>query len=184
MVMRKTAISILTLITAGAGLSGCGAPAGARGVAPMAQAVVWPHRQAGLWQETLIRDGAAAPTKSALVCLGAGPVTDIAPLGRAWGHGDCQRTLTQSRDGTYHFSSACRLGGGTLMTTKGVASGDFTTHYALTADVQVEDAPIAALDGRRSLKISGVYRGPCPIGMKPGKIARAEAPRFLASAGG
>ncbi len=182
--MGKTAISILILMSSVVGLCGCGAPASVRGVPPLAQSVVWPKRQAGLWQETMTRDGATAPARSALVCMGAGPVTDMAALGRGLGHGDCQRTLTQSHDGTYHFTSACRLGGGTLMTTKGVASGDFTTHYAIAADIQVDDAPIAALDGRRSLKIAGVYRGPCPVGMKPGKMARTDAPRFLASARG
>lgn len=182
--MSKVAISILILTAAGASLAACGAPAALGGVDKTAQAVSWPKRQAGLWEESLTRDGATSPTRSALVCLGDGAVNEVAALGHGWSRGDCQRTLTQAHDGTFHFTSICRLGGGTLMTTKGTASGDFITHYAMAAVVQVDDAPIAALDGRRSLKITGVYRGPCPVGMKPGKIARSDAPRFLASAGG
>jgi hypothetical protein len=180
--MSKTAMTILAL-SAGASLGACGAPTGMHGAEHSAQTATWPKRQAGLWEETLTRDGGDSPTRSARVCLGPGPMTDMAVLGHRLAKGDCQRTLSRASDGTYHFSTVCRMGGGALISTAGVVQGDFTTHYVLAADIRVAGAPIAALDSQHQVKISGRYRGPCPAGMKPGQVTRTDGASLLASAG-
>jgi hypothetical protein len=173
--MRAAAFTFL-IMAAGAGLTGCGGPA-QLSVAHHSEDP-WPNRKAGLWAQTLTRDGQVARSHVALICLDGGPITDVATLGHRLGARDCDRSVVRDADGAYHFVSACSLGAGARMTTKGVASGDFTSRYQIDAEMGVDGAPIAALDGHHQLKLMGEYRGPCPAGAAPGAVVTLDSQKF------
>jgi hypothetical protein len=80
----------------------------------------------------------------------------------------------RAADGSYHFTSACQLPAGATLTTRGIASGDFASHYRIDADVAVNGAPITALDGQHQLTLEGAYRGPCPAGSGPGHLVEMD----------
>jgi hypothetical protein len=174
--MREATAITLLLLAVGAGLAGCGGPA-QLSVAHHSEDP-WPNRKAGLWAQTLIRDGHAGRGHAALICLDGGPITDVATLGHRLGARDCDRSVVRDGDGAYHFVSACSLGSGATVTTKGVASGDFTSHYQIDADMGVDGAPIAALDGHHQLKLVGQYRGPCPTGAAPGAVVSLDGQKL------
>jgi len=169
--LRKALFTALSFAT-GTGLFGCDAPAQLSAVHTASDP--WPTRKAGLWAQTLTRDGHAQRTHAALVCLDGGPITDVGGLGRRLGARDCDRHVIHAADGSYHFTSACQLPAGATLTTRGVASGDFASHYRIDADVAVNGAPISALDGQHQVTVVGAYRGPCPAGASPGHLVEMD----------
>ncbi len=179
--MRKALFTTLSL-AAGAGLAGCDAPAQLSAVHNASDP--WPTRKAGLWAQTFIRDGHALRAHETLVCLDGGPITDVGGWGRRLGAHDCDHHVVHAVDGSYHFTSACQLPAGATLTTRGVASGDFTSNYRIQADVAVNGAPISALDGQHQLTLVGAYRGPCPAGASPGHLVEMDRqkPRLAARA--
>jgi hypothetical protein len=169
--LRKALFTTLTLAAGGA-LTGCDAPAQLSAVHTASDP--WPTRKAGLWAQTFTRDGHAARAHATLVCLDGGPITDVGGLARRLDARDCDRHVIHAPDGSYHFTSACHLPTGATLTTRGVASGDFASHYRINADVAVNGAPISALDGQHQLTIVGAYRGPCPAGASPGHLVEMD----------
>jgi hypothetical protein len=168
--MRK-AMSFIAPLAAGSALCACGASSD---VAMADRGQAGPVRKAGLWAQTVILDNKASEAKVGLVCLDAAPISDVRVMGRRIGSADCQRSATRGAGGVYHFASACQVGGGAVVTTTGVATGDFASRYAVRAVVSLQGAPIAGLDGRHQMSLSGAYRGPCPAGMAPGDVADAR----------
>jgi len=169
--LRKALFTTLTL-AASASLPGCDAPAQLSAVHTASDP--WPTRKAGLWAQTLMRDGHALRTHATLICLDGGPITDVGAMGHRLGAHECDRHVIHATDGAYHFTSTCRLPAGATFTTRGIASGDFTSHYRIDTDVEINGAPIAALDGRRQITMVGAYRGPCPAGSSPGHLVEMD----------
>jgi hypothetical protein len=169
--LRKALFTILTL-PAAANMCGCNSPAQLS--ATHAASDPWPMRKAGVWAQTLTRDGHALRTHATLVCLDGGPITDVGALGHHLGANDCDQHVSRTADGVYHFTSACHLPAGAKLTTRGIARGDFASHYRIDADVAVNGAPISALDGQHQLTLVGAYRGPCPAGSRPGHLVEMD----------
>jgi hypothetical protein len=101
-------------------------------------------------------------------------------MGHRLGAHECDRHVIHAADGAYHFTSTCRLPAGATLTTRGTASGDFTSQYRIDTDIEISGAPITALDGRRQITLVGAYRGPCPAGASPGHLVEMdrEKPRM------
>jgi hypothetical protein len=130
-----------------------------------------PVRKAGLWEQTLMRDGKPANHASMRVCLGDAADDRLWVFDKRMQSERCQRQITRASDGSYHFSSSCRLGPRAVVSATGVASGDFSSAYTVRSAVSVSGAPFAELDGAHEVELVSRYRGPCPSDMAPGQIA-------------
>ena len=143
-------------------LTSCGRPAVEN--APAAA----PARKAGLWEQTLTRDGKAGRLGVLTLCFDAATDRKLSVFGRHFGSGDCQRSVTSDPDGVYHFASTCSLGAGMVVKSSGTASGVFGANYKVHSEVSVVGAPFELANGMHVIDISGRYKGPCPAGMRPG----------------
>jgi predicted small lipoprotein YifL len=159
-----TLTALATLATL-ATLTGCGKPA------PPPSVVAMPTRKAGLWEQSLTRDGKPGRLGGLTICLDAAADAKLGIFGRHFAKGDCQRSITRDETGAYHFSSTCAVPGGATVITRGVAAGDFKTGYDLHSDIEVRNAPFEPMNGMHVISISGRYRGPCPAGMHPGDLS-------------
>jgi hypothetical protein len=119
----------------------------------------------------MIRDGKRPRRAQIQVCL------DGANDDRLWLFAGglradrCNHDVRRGVDGVYHFASSCRLGPSAVLTSSGVASGDFSSAYEVHSVLAVSGAPFAELDGRHRIEVVGRYRGPCPAGMAAGQVA-------------
>jgi len=154
-VRRAGALTLLALTS-------CGRPAVES--APAAP----PARRAGLWEQTLTRDGKAGRLGVLTLCFDAATDRKLSVFGRHFGAGDCQRSVTSDPAGVYHFASTCSLGAGMVVKSTGTASGDFGASYKVHSEVSVAGAPFEPANGMHVIDISGRYKGPCPAGMRPG----------------
>jgi hypothetical protein len=146
------------------GLAGC------TGKAPTETASAPPSRRAGLWEQSLMRDGKPGRLGGLKICLDAATDRKISVFGRHFGQGACQRQVTHTPDGVYRFSSTCTLDNGAQVKAMGTATGDFATHYTLHSQVDVTGAPLEPMNGMHEVVINADYQGPCPAGMRPGDV--------------
>ena len=146
-------------------LAACGKPADAPDAANA------PMRKAGLWELKLTRDGKSGKLGWLKVCLDAATDSRLGVFGRHFAKGDCQRSITRQDDGAYRFSSTCTVGGGAVVATHGVATGDFNTGYTIRSDINVTGAPFEPMNGSHAITIEGRFNGPCPAGLRPGEVS-------------
>lgn len=167
---RATALILAASATT---LAGCDQPRPSAAPSPSGVSLTVPSRRSGLWEQTLYSDGGHAHGV-VRVCLG--PTSD----NHAWlfaqdaGRDRCQRSVSHGADGAYHFISVCRLGSQAVVTSSGVARGDFSTSYEIQSVLTVQGAPLAELDGRHALRVVGRYRGACPPGLAPGEASLGQ----------
>ena len=147
-----------------AALAGCGRPAGAPAAA------VPPARKAGLWEQSLTRDGKPGRLGALKICLDATTDSKIGVFGRHFAKGDCQRSVARDAAGVYHFSSICTLENGGVARVMGTASGDFGSGYTVRSEINVSGAPLESMNGMHEIDIAAHYRGPCPENMRPGDV--------------
>ena len=83
---------------------------------------------------------------------------------------NCEHTEVKPRlGGGWEFSSSCDMGSGHI-TSHGVASGDFNSHYTVEIDSTTTGSPMPQANGAHKMKIDAVWQGPCPAGMRPGDM--------------
>ena len=147
------------------------APAASSGVTASVEA---PTRKAGLWEQTMMRDGkpAMGPMGGKVsLCLDAEIGAKMHVFGRQMGRGMCQQqSLTRNLDGSYAFASSCDFPGGGKAVSKGTANGDFNSRYVVRSDSDVTGAPFERMNGDHTMEMTAVWKGPCPAGMKPGDM--------------
>jgi hypothetical protein len=144
-------------------LAACGRPSGEQAAAP-------PARKAGLWEQSLTRDGQPGRLGVLRVCLDAATDSKFAVFGRHFAKGACQRSVTRTADGIYHFSSTCADADGATVKVMGTAAGDFATGYKVRSEVNVSGAALGSLNGMHEVDMTGRYLGPCPPDMRPGDV--------------
>ena len=129
-----------------------------------------PTRRAGLWVQTMTRDGKPGRMGAMRVCLDAATDARMALIGRVAGKGACAPTVSRLGDGAYGFVSTCRMGGAGVITARGTASGDFASTYALHAESDVAGAVFPPMNGHHVTDVTARYAGACPAGMAPGDM--------------
>jgi hypothetical protein len=133
--------------------------------------VAGPSRKAGLWEQSLTRDGKPGRLGGLKVCLDAATDRKLSVFGRHFDQGDCRRQVTRDATGVYRFNSTCNLEDGAVLKAMGAATGDFASSYTVHSEVNVSGSPIETMNGMHEIKISAHYKGPCPAGMRPGDVS-------------
>lgn len=164
LVMRILMIARIAGLAALASLAGC------ERLAREPASTGMPIRKPGLWEQVLTRDGKPGKLGGLKICLDAASDLKLGVFGRHFAKGECQKSISHDATGAYHFSSSCSLKGGELVSTQGVANGDFTSRYDVQSDISVSGSPVEPMNGTHAIHITGRYRGPCPAGMRPGEI--------------
>jgi hypothetical protein len=164
-----------------AALAACSKPAStpaakpaSTGVSNEGPAVAPPMRKAGLWEQTMTRDGGQSmgPMGAGMkLCLDAATDAQMHVFGRQFGRGMCQQqSVSRGPDGSYAFASSCDLPNGGKVVSKGAASGDFNSKYVVRMESDVTGAMSERRNGHHTMEMTGVWKGPCPADMKPGDM--------------
>ena len=127
-------------------------------------------RRAGLWRQTVARDGRPTPFGAVRICVDDATDAKMTMIGHAVGGSRCTRTVAKQADGSIHFHSICGFGRGGVVDSTGSAWSDFTSSYRLHADSNVRGSIYRPMNGVHVTDISAKYVGPCPSDMTPGEI--------------
>lgn len=129
-----------------------------------------PQRKPGLWKQTMSIQGTAIK-QTASLCLDSQSDKKISWWAQQGVRGGCAKNDVQRQlDGSWKFTSSCEMAGGIKMETEGTATGDFSNRYNLTATTTTTGAPVAEMNGVRTVVIDAERTGPCPDGMKGGDV--------------
>lgn len=144
-------------------------------VAGGAPAVVeTPSRKPGLWKQTMTIEGLNV-MQTASLCLDEATDQKVSWWAQQGARGGCdQNEVKKNPDGSWSFSSVCRLEGAMKTTTTGQAVGDFQRAYQVRAETTTENAPIPAMNRTNTVVIDASWEGPCPADMKPGDMVTPQ----------
>jgi hypothetical protein len=169
--MRNAAVWIL----AGSVLiAGCGkheptqAPAPAKAPATPSLLQERPHPKAGLWRTSISTNAGPGITMSGEMCLDEATENSAFTSG-ARGAKDCDAPQFAPTPGGLAFTATCHAGGRTIIT-KGVATGDFQSSYALDLATRIDPAP-AGVPAEMHARMQATWVGPCRPGQKPGQAS-------------
>lgn len=170
MAIRKSVVVVgLALLSASCGKPEAG-DTDADPAAKTASAVVEvPTRKAGLWKQTMTLEGMDM-IQSVQICIDAASDAKLAWWGQQGLRQACSKNeVSKAPDGSWKFSSICE-GGGVKTVSNGVAVGNFEERYQLKAESTTTGAPLAQMNGSRTVTIDAQWVGECPSGMKPGDM--------------
>jgi|GEM_PF-1007709 len=140
-------------------------PAGGGGLA----ALVRPHPKPGLWKTTLTTDAGPGLRMSGELCLDEHTEDQAFNASRS-GKAQCSKTsFSPDPSGGVRFKTACTVKGRTIVS-EGVATGDFTSSYAIDAVTRM-DPPLPGAPAEVRTRIQASYAGPCRPGQKPGQAS-------------
>jgi hypothetical protein len=168
--MRAQVVVGVSTITIAALLGGCG------NRAQSTKSATLPTSKAGLWRESLLRDGHEPGLIGEMqACLDADARARLTALGSRQGKSFCREgAVTRDGDGGYHFSSACDLGPAGHVVTHGELTGDLASRYRVTSQTDTSGAAMASMNGHHVIDIEADYVGPCPAGMAAGDVVIAN----------
>lgn len=136
-----------------------------------------PKRKPGLWKQTLLVEGLDV-LQTVQLCLDEASDSKLAWWGQQGFKQSCSKNeITRAPDGSWAFNSVCE-GGGVKTTNTGSAVGDFNSRYQIKADTTTSGAPIAQMNGSRTITIDAEWVGECPAGMKPGDMELPNGQRM------
>ena len=164
------------LMTAALPLAACDRQASDEDDAPggAPAAVETPKRKAGLWKQTMTIEGLNV-IQTASLCLDEETEKKVSWWAQQGARGGCdENEVKRNPDGSWSFSSTCRLEGGMKTVTTGQAVGDFQRAYQVKAETTTENAPIPAMNRTNTVTIDSSWQGECPADMKPGDIMAAD----------
>ncbi|MGI8839791.1 MAG: DUF3617 domain-containing protein [Caulobacteraceae bacterium] len=175
---RMALIAASALALAGCGRAGVGAPTSGAGRA----AVQPPARKAGLWEQSMTRDGAAlAIVGRVRVCVDAASEARLSLFGGRMGRSACpRRAVVRRPGGGYAFASTCDMGEAGVTTTSGTLSGDLAARYRIHAHSDTAGSSVPAMNGGHVTDIDATWLGPCPAGMNPGDMILANGMKINA----
>jgi pimeloyl-ACP methyl ester carboxylesterase len=127
-------------------------------------------RRAGLWRQTIVRDGRPTPFGAIRICVDEATDAKLTLIGHAVGGSRCTRTVARQPDRSIRFHSVCGFGRGGVVDSTGSASSDFSSTYHLHADSIVHGSIYRPMNGLHATDIRASYIGPCPSDMAPGEI--------------
>jgi hypothetical protein len=171
--MRTKVVVGVSTMTIAALLGGCSDKAPS---SRPAAAAALPSPKAGLWRESLLRDGRELGLIGEMrACLDADARGRLTAMGGQAGKSMCRSlAVTRDGDGGYHFSSACDLGPGGHVVTQGELTGDLASRYRVRSQTDTTGAVLASMNGRHTIDLEASYLGSCPGGMKPGEVVIAN----------
>ena len=145
---------------------------------PAATSSGLPTRRAGLWQQTISRQGASGPMNAMggmKICIDATTESKGAAFARNMGQGrgdsPCPPpTISRGLDGNVTYAMTCQMGEGGTMTSKGTMSGDMSSAYHVHVETDVTGSQMPSMNGHRVTEIDGKWLGPCPTGMAGGDV--------------
>jgi|GEM_PF-6018627 len=127
-------------------------------------------RRAGLWRQTVVRDGRATPFGSMRVCVDAVTDAKMTMIGDAVGGSRCKSEAAKQPDGSIKFHSICSFGHAGLIDSQGAVWSNFSSTYRLHAESDVRGSLYSPLNGSHATDVTASYVGPCPSDMSPGEI--------------
>ena len=150
-------------------------------VAPTAEGQP-PVRKAGLWEQTMIYDGAPMGIVGRMrVCIDATSEAKLSLFGGRMGKSACrQRSVVRGLDGAYTFTSTCDMGQAGMTTSTGTLSGDLSSRYHVHAQSDTTGSSLAPMNGRHVTDIDATYLGPCPAGVNPGDMVMGNGMKINA----
>ena len=126
-----------------------------------------PQVASGLWAQRVSDSHGAHEIR---YCLDAAAASSLASFDRQLAGRCTKHEMAQAADGSWHFSTACDMGGWGKVATEGVMHGDFANHYVIEAQRQTVGAARSSADGPDRMKADVRRIGDCPAGMKPGDV--------------
>ena len=127
-----------------------------------------PVRKPGLWEHTVSTAGATQTTR---LCLDAATDAQLSIMGSQAGKDICSdQHMSRGLDGSYSFRSVCDLGEGGKMTSTGTIKGDFNSSYVVESTSSTAGAAMPQMNGAHSMRLTAVWKGPCPAGFVPGDM--------------
>ena len=168
MARRPVAFAIALLsISSALALSACNKPETAADK-PFQPSSVAPTRKSGLWEQ---RVSNGEDVQVSRLCVDAATEARLSWWGAPASKDICEKNLASARtDGGWQLSSVCDMGSGGKVTTSGVATGDFQTHYLIVAETSTVGAAAPQMNGARKMTIDAAWQGPCPANMKGGDM--------------
>ena len=148
------------------------APAGAAAV----QGAPPPARRAGLWEQSMSRDGETPAVVGKMrLCIDAASEAKLSVLGGRVGKDACRRRAFVRRpEGGYAFTSTCGMGAVGVTRSTGTLSGDLASRYRIHAQSDTTGSSIPSMNGRHVTDIDATRLGPCPAGMDGGDVILAN----------
>lgn len=136
--------------------------------APMTAATA-PKRKSGLWSISTTAMGRAQTIKT---CVDAAEDAEMAAWGQQQGDEMCSQHKVTPMMGGWAFESVCEMpGGGGKISSKGTATGDFSSNYTVKIDSTMEGSSMPQANGTHHTEMQATWEGPCPADMKPGDVA-------------
>jgi hypothetical protein len=126
-------------------------------------------RRAGLWRQTVTRDGKSTPFGAIRICVDEATDAKMTMIGRAVGGSRCTRAVEKQADGSLRFHSICKFGHGGVVDSTGAAWSDSAAAFHLHADSTITGSIYRPLNGAHATDVSARYVGPCPSDMTPGE---------------
>lgn len=128
-----------------------------------------PKPKVGLWESKMVMTAPQPMTVTNQMCLDEAMLADD-----AWmkGGDKASTNCTQNQvaaAGGYAFESKCVMGG-TTITSKGAATGDFNKSYRVDLTSKMDPVPQGA-PAETQTTIVATYLGPCPAGQAGGVVA-------------
>lgn len=131
------------------------------------EALAAPARKGGLWKVTMN----GPQTVSMSQCVDASTDNLTAPEQPNADQSACTKPHMQRQaGGGFEFSSTCDVGNGGKVETKGVVTGDMSSHYTMTITSTTTNAANPGMSAAQTMTITGDYQGPCPSGMAAGDM--------------
>jgi hypothetical protein len=143
-----------------------------------------PKRKVGLW-EMRMSMAEVDFVQTMRVCLDAATDAKTAVWNAQMSKDMCSRqTATRQPDGSWAFTSVCDMGSGGVVTTQGVASGDFSKRYQVRMTSTTAGAATPQMNRTSNMTMDAAWLGACPEGMKGGDVELPGGVRMNMAAGG
>jgi hypothetical protein len=128
-----------------------------------------PHPKVGLWRMAISSDAGPGVSITGDICIDSKTESSAFEANPRSRHGDCSEPrFSANPGGGVVFDSACKFNGRTV-TSHGVATGDFSSNYAVDVTTAM-DPPLPNGMGGGHSRIEARWTGPCKPGQKAGQM--------------
>ncbi|WP_312161866.1 DUF3617 family protein [Phenylobacterium sp.] len=141
-----------------------------------------PPRQPGIWETRVVLGDVVQTT---LICIDEKVDRKVDWMGAQGTRETCsESSITRQDDNSLRFSSVCDMGARGKVTTSGVARGDFSLRYEAEGTQVTTGADLPVTNGVHAVKVTSVWKGPCPKDWRPGDMSVPGGIQYNAAATG